>query len=658
MVLAYDLETYKNVFTVVFRNVNNPDHTWVFVAHQNNPSETMTALRSFLEGGWRAYSSAPNEELVLVGHNSLEFDDIILRAILTYPNISPQHLWRLAKKLIDRDKSTISRYHDLRYPKNPLWRSIDTLVLTRVNEMRVSLKHAGVVLRHPNLQELPYDPDTELTEEQITTLLNYNHNDVDIQVKFYNAISPLLEMRRQVGNVFGVDVVTANDTEIAKNILNNLYQDRVGTIRYQELKKSGGTPRSVIEIGSCIGRNIKFETPQLKRLFGEITTKRLQESNGYKYQTSFIFDGVEYNVGLGGLHSVDPPGIFETNEEQIIIDADVASYYPNIMLLNRFYPEHLGEDFLDLYRQIVEERLVAKKEGKTNKQAAIRAQGLKIAINSVFGLMGNKYYWLYDPKVLISITISGQLYLLDLIEKLSLGGIQTISANTDGIVCKISANKVDLYYQICKDWEARTGFELEYTTYRKYIRRDVNNYLTIKQEGGVKTKGVFDTQFYKNGCFYNLMWFNEFENLTGKQPEVPAFNKGYDAPIVSYALYQYFVHGIPTEKTIRNHPDIRDFGIAKRVAKDKFDRVYLEDPITRAVQPLPHYNRYIVVKKGGGYLIKVRKNGTHISAVAGRRVAIINQIDEGAVYDIDYNYYIERAEKEIEQIVPKQRTLW
>ena len=80
-----------------------------------------------------------------------------------------------------------------------------------------------------------------------------------------------------------------------------------------------------------------------------------------------------------------------------------------------------------------------------------------------------------------------------LIEKLYLAGINTISANTDGVVCKIPRKLLDDYYRIAKEWEEATGLELEFTPYKKYIRRDVNSYITEKEDGSSKEKGAFLT---------------------------------------------------------------------------------------------------------------------------------------------------------------------
>ncbi len=55
--------------------------------------------------------------------------------------------------------------------------------------------------------------------------------------------------------------------------------------------------------------------------------------------------------------------IYDTKNKQeyVIIDADVASLYPSIAIVNGLYPQHLGPEFKDIYKkEIVDVRLAEK----------------------------------------------------------------------------------------------------------------------------------------------------------------------------------------------------------------------------------------------------------------------------------------------------------
>jgi hypothetical protein len=78
-----------------------------------------------------------------------------------------------------------------------------------------------------------------------------------------------------------------------------------------------------------------------------------------------------------------------------------------------------------------------------------------------------------------------------LIEALELAAIPVVSANTDGIVIKCPVGLEFVRDRLIKEWEARTGFNMEFTDYAALYSRDVNNYVALKPDGEVKTKGVF-----------------------------------------------------------------------------------------------------------------------------------------------------------------------
>ena len=75
-----------------------------------------------------------------------------------------------------------------------------------------------------------------------------------------------------------------------------------------------------------------------------------------------------YQMGIGGLHSCEEKQAVYADEDHVLVDRDVASYYPQIILNQRLYPKHLGEGFLDVYRNLVTQRLAAKKRAGDIKE--------------------------------------------------------------------------------------------------------------------------------------------------------------------------------------------------------------------------------------------------------------------------------------------------
>ena len=258
--------------------------------------------------------------------------------------------------------------------------------------------------------------------------------------------------------------------------------------------------------------------------------KRKGEFPTTKKKFKFQIGGTKYTAGIGGLHSCEK-SVRHTNDKDILRDYDVASYYPRIILNNELYPKHIGKEFLKIYESIVNKRLKAKEEGDK-----VTNESLKITINGSFGKLGSKWSCLYSPDLMLQVTVTGQLTLLMLIERLELAGISVVSANTDGIVVKMSPNLEQTAIDIVGDWEFDTDYELEGTDYISLNSRDINSYIAVKKSG-CKGKGAYSDQ---SEHYYKLR-----SNPTNS--------------ICLESVKEFLMNNTPIETTIKNCKDIRKF---------------------------------------------------------------------------------------------------
>ena len=130
-----------------------------------------------------------------------------------------------------------------------------------------------------------------------------------------------------------------------------------------------------------------------------------------------------------------------------------------------------------------------------------------------------------------SVCISGQLLILDLIEKVEPYG-KFVNINTDGIF--MWAKDEEDYkkiQEIAKEWENRTGLELEWERYTKMYQRDVNNYICVEDTGAITSKGCV-------------------------KKKSPVDN---DLPIITEAMLEYCINGTPVEETINNCNELIKF---------------------------------------------------------------------------------------------------
>jgi hypothetical protein len=189
-----------------------------------------------------------------------------------------------------------------------------------------------------------------------------------------------------------------------------------------------------------------------------------------------VIDGLCYVFGTGGAHAAVDKRVITSCEKKVIRTFDVASYYPNLSIVNKVYPEHLGEEFCGIYKYIYDLRKSYPKKSAENAM-------LKLALNGVYGKSNDQYSPFYDPMFTMSITLNGQMLLCKAIEMvLSIPTTEIVMANTDGFEFIVNREYNELAEQKCKEWEQMTGLVLEGDTYAKMVISDVNNYFAIYEE--------------------------------------------------------------------------------------------------------------------------------------------------------------------------------
>lgn len=312
----------------------------------------------------------------------------------------------------------------------------------------------------------------------------------------------------------------------------------------------------------------------------KVTAKYAGEDGDPKKEGTLnvVVDGLQYDFGTGGIHGALSNQVFESDDEYVIKSWDVASYYPNLAIKNRVYPEHLSETFCDIYEEVFNTRKKLKAEGKDDEQ-----QMMKLALNGVYGDSNNKFSPFYDPKYTMTITINGQLSLCMLAEQLlKIDGLKIIMINTDGLEFIVPRKYEQRSTEICQEWEALTKLTLEGDTYEKLFLRDVNNYIGVFSSGKIKCKGayVWDRK--------DLGWHQNHSSL-----------------IVKKAAYEFLVNGIPVRDTIEDCDNMYDFMSRTKVPRSS--RLILIDSLS-VEHPLQNICRYYVSKGDDpecGELVKV-----------------------------------------------------
>ena len=478
--------------------------------------------------------------------------------------------------------------------EQPDWQHVD--LIEPAPAVKISLKAYGARNHSKQLQDLPIEPSQVITPEQREILVEYCRNDIQTTADLYDAIEDRIELRREMSKEYGINLLSKSDAQIAEAVIKQEVEKLTG----EKVRKSKISTRTFLY---QVPDTIKFETEQLKNLLDFFRNVEFTaQSNGIitlsQEPPEITIGYTRYTCGLGGLHSIDHESFYEENDEYVLVDNDVGAYYPNIILQLGLYPEALGSEFVTVFRGITEKRLEAKK----NKNKLVDTS-MKIMINGTFGKLGSIYSVLYAPNLLIQTTVSGQLYLLMLVEALYKYGIAIVSANTDGIVAKCPRQFENRMKQIIKSWEQHTGFAMESTSYKGLYSRDVNSYVAIKPDGSAKTKGFF---------------------ATGGLSKTPTNE------ICSEAFVEYIKNGTPIEDTILGCTDIKKFISARSV----------KGGAVKDNQYLGKVCRWYYAAGESG-TINYKSNGNTVPRTEGAKPCM--RLPDELPDDIDYQWYIREA---------------
>lgn len=455
--LFFDTECYPNYFLIVFKDLKGNEEC--FVKDENNVLP-VARIRKLLE------------TRQTIGFNSRMYDIPMITYALS--GVSNSLLKEMSDRIINESVYNTLCEYQLWCPKE-----YDHIDIINVAIGKNGLKMYGARINTPYLQDLPYDPSTSLTKEDKAIIKKYCSNDVDITKNLYLHLKNEIDIRTAINDEYKVDVRSKSDAQIAEVLINKQLVSSKKKITSFEFKYA---PPDYIKFNSDNLNNllVKFTEIEFKGVAGD----RLLEKG---IVTDVIINDVPYSCGIGGLHSKEEARTVFAADDEYIIDIDVVSYYPTIILNNKYCPDNYKvEEFLEFYQKIYDDRIIAKKENNVSK-----ANVYKIILNGSFGKFGDQYSSLYSPKLLIHTTITGQLSILMLIEKLEEYGYNVLSTNTDGITVKVKKDGYGLFRKIVKSWEAKVNFKTEEVRYKSLHNQSVNSYIAIKEDGTLKCKGLF-----------------------------------------------------------------------------------------------------------------------------------------------------------------------
>ncbi len=652
IVYVYDIEVFQNIFHCSVKNTETNDIYKFEISERKNQLRELVKFFKQVDkyitwGDYYTTNINIPTNIIFCGYNNLHYDNPIINYIIEYEDKLMQYnipticssIFNLSKTITASSEDNIDAWKHWKYQ---IWfDTFDILTMLYSNKLRVGLKEIQVTMQYPNVQEFVCDWTKPLPLEDFDSMIDYNINDIESTSELLNRCKKDVDLRIAIEDEYGVRVLSKDGVNIGMKILTQKYLEKTG-LTWWDIKDLR-SPMSVIPLKDVILPFIKYDSPILQRVLDDMKNQIV--SPGRKgYENKFVFNNLRYSVGVGGIHSVNSPEIIIPRDDEMLIDIDVASLYPSMLIEYEFYPKHLGKEFLEVYKQIKDERIEAKHNGDK-----VKNETLKLALNGLSGNLQNEHNFCYSPFAVMQIRINGQLLLLMLAEKLTQIGCRIVQANTDGLFVLLKKDIYSKVNSICREWEQLTKLTLEEDRFKAMYQYAINDYFAITEDNKVKEKGMFITAV--------------------------KLGKGLTPKIIPKAIISFFKDGISVEDTIKNCTDIRDFLMFEKTGK-QWHVEYMNEEQQRT-------NRFYA-STNGGYLWKWKDTGhkegeiiTYTEPYVGEHkykasarqyqnmltasgVTLLNKFDDKPIEErkINYRYYIMEAYKIIRDLKPLQLSLW
>lgn len=368
MTYLFDIECFRNYFCLGLENYDTGEKILYEISEERDDRENIRKFCSKYKG-------------FLVSANGLHYDEIVLAYFVKTKNLSfipkSQLLYKLKQlsdAIINDNFSVIKPYKWTKYN----WTSIDLFCYWAKSlrmSKQISLKSLAVQLRYPVIQNLPFDPDSVLTKEQLPKLRHYNlEHDLGVLRMLYDAMKKDVELRGYIKDTYGLSCWSMDAPKITSEYLledfcRKTYKDK--TIPYYVYKKHIREKRyfpKPWKIGEYLP-NIQFKTKIFQDLLEEI------KNSDNTFSKQFYFEEgvtrVTISMGKGGIHTKNENEIYKCDDKHLIIDQDILSLYPTLLDVYKLIRKELTI-VLDKYLDIKKDRVEAKREGNKIKDLFLK----------------------------------------------------------------------------------------------------------------------------------------------------------------------------------------------------------------------------------------------------------------------------------------------
>lgn len=505
-----------------------------------------------------------NTIFLLCGHNIKEYDLFVLLFFLNFYDHERDGISEVlsfSNSLIE--SKTIKRTNLYKDLYNIIWwwskRIVffDTIMCVTKSEAKSLFKHKCELFfknKSYSIPPLEYDFSKKLVKSNTNNydaLLEYNYNDLffTLLLFFEKDCQTKLQSRYLLYKNFNIK---------ARNFSESLLLTD-STMNTQYICEKANINRKIFDPYNHKAF-LKFSQIQIlydykylekyQKVFGD---SNLHSSETLKNSQITVKD-CKLQISKGGLHNLQwnelasskkgysgyKMAYAETNENFTILMLDFQSFYVAIML--KLLPQmNFSNNEVEVLNELNQQRLKLKKQKNTNDKI------FKLSTLAYSGSLNAPSSRVYAPNLYFSMTLNGQLILLELLNSLNDFIEKLIEANTDGVVLYIKKSNLDHVYKICDNFEKKYGFKIDT---REVLKRGLffstNKKLLISADDKVTSRG-FEKDFNYNIFENVLIGLLKQNNCIFSLIENGKLNK----EIIFKKFYEQF--NIVADKSIKNN---------------------------------------------------------------------------------------------------------
>ena len=592
--IIFDCEVFAKDWLFVFKNLSTQNYVCVW-----NDNEI---VKIFLQ----------NQPL-LAGFNNAHYDNHILNCVIN--DYTPEQIKYVNDIIIGGREENF--YFEKRY--------FNTYDLRSDCQKGISLKafeaHMGMDIQET---QVDFDIARSLTSEEKDLTTKYCKADVDATEQLFLLRKNYLETKITLGKQCGLSPQQSLKYTNGRLTAEYLHAELPAKPRNDERNYRYVDNLLTQYIPQCV-----FD------FFGRVNDESIPYDDVFKSKLNINIQQCECTLGFGGIHGAINLYNEKATADRIIVNVDVASYYPHLMTLYNYTSRNIPDP--GLFQKTLDKRIEAKHAGDTGTASA-----LKLVLNTTYGCMFNQkdgvaFNKLCDPLMFRSVCITGQLFLLELAEHIvsSCQSAKIIQLNTDGVMLSIDVCEQTKLESVLKEWQNRTGFTLEQDNIKQIIQKDVNNYIEIPLEGEPKVKGgaLVRGVVTNNNLELPHSWINLYSG---------SFNLNNNACILSKAVIDYFTKGVSPKDSVNNCNDILQFQLIAK-ASSKYTNCYHD--VDGELIEVQRVNRVYATKNlGQKALYKKHKETKKLTKIGGLPpYCIIDNDNKCCLSDVNKDWYVKES---------------